>query len=278
MPRKLWAYRWPAVLAVLLLVGWLAGCANLGAIRSYAEQSADIAGYTKLVNNYIGAKERIASYQPNPQPNPASLLARKEQKEALVARHKIIKTYMDALGQLAADDAVVYDKELTALGSSLQNNKFMEKPEVSAFVAISKLLAKAATDYWRQGKFREIIKEGNAPVQTLVASMKKIVEQGYAGELENESSAIGKFYKKIELESKDPAGKRALLEWQKVHLSTVKTSKEEAAIYVKALGKIGAGHQELYDNLDRLDAKDVLEQMKAYASYLRDAKNALENL
>lgn len=267
-----------AVLVALLMV-FVAGCANLGAIRNFADQSSDIAGYTKLVNYYVNAPKEIAQYQPAMgRQGSSSELTRKGQKEALLARHKIIQTYMDALGQLAADEAVVYDKEVTALGNALQNNQFMDKTEATAFIALGNLIAKAATDAWRQRRLRDIIKQGNAPVQAMVISMQKIVEKGYAGALEAESIAIGKYYAKIDAQSSDAAGKQALMEWKAAHLSVIETRWEEAAIYAKALGKIAAGHQELYNNLNRLDAKEVLDQMTVYARYLRDAKNALASL
>lgn len=262
-----------------LLIFFVAGCANLVAIRNFADQSSDIAGYTKLVNYYVNEPREIAKYQPPTQkPDGASQLLRKKQKEALIARHKIIQTYMDALGQLAADEAVVLDKEVAALGKALQDNQFVDKTEAAAFTALGKLVAKAATDAWRQNRLRDIIKNGNQPVQTLVLSVQKIVEKGYAGELETQAVAIEKYYGKIYAESRDPAGKQALMEWKSVHLSTIDSRRKEAAIYAAALGKIASGHQELYNNMDRLDAKDVFVQMTAYARYLRDAKDALESL
>lgn len=268
-----------AVLTAMLLI-LAAGCANLGAIRSFAERSSDIAGYTKLVNYYVDAPQEMARYRPAGAPQPSAEMeqARKKQKQALMARHKIIQTYMDALGQLAADEVVVYDKEVTALGNALKGNQFMDQTQAAAFTALGKLVARAATDAWRQGKLKEIIREGNAPVQALVKGMQTVVEKGYAGEMENLAIAIGKYYGTINTQSSDPAGKQALLEWRDSHLAVIATRHQEAQIYAQALGRIAAGHQELYDNLDRLDAKDVLGQMKLYAKYLRDAKSALASL
>lgn len=273
-----------AVWAGLLMI-FAAGCANLGAIRNFADQSSDIAGYTKLVNYYVDAPMARARYQPaaNLQQLEQSKKKKEKQKELLLARHKIIQSYMDALGRLAADEAVVYDKEITTLvnavgQSELITEKLITKEEVAAFGALGKLIARAATDLWRQNKLRELIKEGNRPLQELVGYMQHVVTKGYVDELDNESASIDKYYGKFFAESSDPAGKEALMEWKNARLSEVNVRREEVEIYSKALGKIAAGHQELYNNLNQLDAKSVLDQMIVYARYLRDAKNALASL
>lgn len=280
MRWKLMRNRWPAMLAVVLLVGSLAGCANLGAIRSYAEKSSSISGYTKLVNDYVNAPKESAPYLPAAQQAQLAeaIKSSSELKEALIARHKIIQSYMESLGRLASDETVVYDKEITSLGKAIQDNKFMTQTDATAFTELAKLIAKALTDYWRQKELKSLIKRANQPVQTLIASMRSVVDKNYVNALNTEERAIKGYYDDILADSKDPAGKEALKEIKNQRLAVIEIRRKEIVIYSKALSDIGGGHQELFKNLEQLDAKAVLDQMVTYARYLQNAKNALESM
>ena len=256
------------------------GCANLAPVTEFADISAQSAAYTGLVTQYVQFPERQKRFQPSSQHARLEQMSRERaaQKERLLLRQALIEEYMDALGQLAADEPVKYDKEIDALGKAVAHNKFAGEKDAGAFGSVSKILFKAVADDWRRRKLRELIEESNSPFQEVVGALKRIVDQGFAGDTENEEIAIWNYYQPIILSSKDKAGIAALEEWRDTKLAEVRVWRHAITDYSEVLSKIASGHQKLYDKRDDLDNKDLLQLMSRYAKDLRKLFNTLKNL
>jgi len=266
------------LLTGLLVLG--VGCANLAPITEFADISAQSAAYTDLVTQYVQFPERQKRFQPSSQHALLDQMTRDRaaQRERLLLRQALIEEYMDALGQLAADEPVKYDKELDALGKAVAANKFAGEKDAAAFGSVSKILFRAVADDWRQGKLRELITESNAPFQDVVGALKLIVDQGFAGDTANEEIAIRNYYQPIVLSSKDKAGIAALEEWKDTRLAEVRVRRQAITDYSIVLSRIASGHQKLYDKRDDLGNKDLLQLMSRYAKELRKRFEALKNL
>ena len=280
MKRYVSIFSMRALLYAALISTIIYGCANLSSIREFADISSKTAEHTKLVNDYVESPSNQRKYQPESQHQELDRIAknRSKQKEALLLRHLLIEEYMDALGQLAADEVLTYDKEIDELGAAVEKGKFIEKKEAAAFSAIGKLLVKAVTDGWRQRKLKQLIDESNKPLQIVIGSLKQIVDEGFAGDLEIEKISVQKYYRAIILDSHDKAGITALEEWQLSKLNTINNRGKAIETYSEALLKISEGHQKLYDSRDQVSSKELLGQMSRYAKDLRKAYNALKDM
>src|SRR5262244_1263512 len=138
--------------------------ANLTSVRDFANTSFDAAQYSQLVVVYVETPTRLKRYEPSSQWPELDRQAsqRQAQRQQLLLRHTLVKEYMSALGQLAADGLPIYDNEL---GEALEDAKFADEGEATAFAAVSKLLVTAATDRWRRDKLESLIEQSNAPFQ-----------------------------------------------------------------------------------------------------------------
>jgi len=266
------------LLTGLLVLG--VGCTSLAPITEFADISAQSAAYTGLVTQYVQFPERQKRFQPSSQHARLEQMSRERaaHKERLLLRQALIEEYMDALGQLAADEPVKYDKEIDALGKAVAHNKFAGEKDAGAFGSVSKILFRAVADGWRRRKLRELIGESNSPFQEVVGALKRIVDQGFAGDTENEEIAIRNYYQPIILSAKDKAGIAALEEWRDARLAEVRVWRHAITDYSEVLSKIASGHQKLYDKRDDLDNIDLLQQMSRYTKDLRKLFNTLKNL
>lgn len=262
-----------AVAAVLILTG----CTNLAAIRDFASASAESAQYTKLVRDYVETPTRIVRYVPADQQASWEAIAaqRKDQETRLLVFQAAIEDYMDAVGQLAADQVVAYDASVDALGKAVTNARFASAGEAEAMTGIAKVLVKAATDGWRRRQLRQLIGDGDAPFQTVVAALRTIVERGFGESLENERAAINAHYRTLARESSDKAGIAALQEWQERRLAEVGDRQGAVEAYRAILVKIGEGHGALYENRDHLSSKQVLADMHQYSKDVKKLFNAV---
>src|SRR5215470_14690576 len=243
--------------------------ANLTSVRDFANTSFDAAQYSQLVVVYVETPTRLKRYEPSSQWPELDRQAsqRQAQRQQLLLRHTLVKEYMSALGQLAADGLPIYDNELDELGKALEDAKFADEG-----------VATAATDRWRRDKLESLIEQSNAPFQVVVGAMAKTVEQGFTGDAAIERIALDKYYTTLQQEGKDPAGLAALAEWRAFRTNELATHDQAIRNYVVVLKTIGQGHQKLYETRAQLSKAEVEADIQRYANRLKEAFNAAKGL
>ncbi len=78
-----------ALLAVIVALTLAQGCANLSAVREFANISSESAQYTKLVSDYVESPIRQKRYQPPSEQERLDRMAaeRAAQRDRLLLRH-----------------------------------------------------------------------------------------------------------------------------------------------------------------------------------------------
>ena len=254
-----------------LLLGLTTGCADLKAIQDFASISAESAEYTQLVDNYLTFPDRQKRYQASNRHQQLDQMARAraEQKKALLLRHEMIEEYMEALGRLAADEIVDHTEEISKLSQAVQEGVGTGPEETKAFGKMASLLTKVASNKWRQGKLQTLIEESNAPLQVVLGTLQKIVNEGFRGDGQTEQAALRNYYTTIIMESNDPAGKAALKEWQELRIAQSSERMEGIQTYSQLLQEISKGHQQLYDQRNDLNPQ-VLRQLQKSVEEMRE--------
>lgn len=265
-----------------LIVTLVCGCANLSAIREFADISASTAEHTQLTKEYVQWPQTQKRYQPTSEYDKLDHMTaqRTLQEKTLLPRHALIGEYMDALGQLAADEVVMYNKEVDALGKAAKEAKFADEKEEAAFNAVAKLLLTAATDAWRQAKLKAFVRTSNSDIKTVIAGLRQIVNEGFLGDLEVETEAVRKYYQTIILDSSDKAGIAALNEWREAKLESIAKRRKAIETYSISLQKISDAHQKLNDAVlvNVVTSKEFLGQMSRYAKDIRTAYSTITSL
>lgn len=266
------------VIACLVLVA--SGCANLGAVREFANTSSDAVQYSQLVGAYAGTPTRLKRYEPQSQWPTLDRQAteREGQRERLLLRQKLIQDYMDALGQLAADDLVTYDSQIDSLGAAVKNAKFADANETAAFSAVSKLLVAAVTDRWRRDKLESLIGQTEGPFQVVMGALVTIVEQDFGSDVANERVAVDKYYTTVQREGRDPAGLAALAEWREMRDGQLRERESAISSYTVVLKTIAAGHHKLYESRHDLSKSEIKAEIHQYTMRLKEASTAIARL
>jgi hypothetical protein len=179
---------------------------------------------------------------------------------------------------------ISYDKSLDSLAGVIKNAKLpsFDAKQVDAFTALTKVIAKAATDGYRQRELKRLIMESNSDFQLLVAAMTNIVGTDYVASLENERVAADKYYKEILMISEHAPPQQASIQlvkesWQNIQ-SNITAKKQICLLYVETLRKIGDGHQLLYDNRDTISSKQVLDSIYTYRNDIEGLFKAINEL
>ena len=302
-----------AVIILVVIQGlFLTGCADLSAIRKFAETSSQAESYKAITNDYIRSEERQLYYVKGKERRDrlaTDIKKRQELVGALLALQTLMAKYMQSLGALAADELPAYDEEIDSLVGALEKAAFFKESgisakELTAGSNIAKLLARAATDAYRQNKLREVISAANADIQIIIAKQKEILTD-YKRSLVTEQREMIDYYGQVIVKSipkeyftdkepkpeyygdiiidakMDPPQKAALL-LLRDHLQEKLTAAEERkkaiSEYEKVLDNIAAGHQHLFANRDALSKDLVISTIKGYSANISRAYEALITL
>lgn len=276
------------LLAILIA---LHGCANLTEIRKFAEVSADATSYTKLVDSYASSPTRQQQFNadvPSELPRLA-LEAKEREKQAikLKAYHKAVEDYMKSLGDLAADDATNYDKELGALIDKAVAANILSSTQTNALKSVSSLVFRAATDAYRQRQLNSVVVEANPNLQILLADMQSIVGSAFVLDVDIEQTAFILYYRRLtamanergaDSKPREPVAGQLVKDIVGVQSGVYDARRSATKKYVDILKSISTGHQYLTDHVGRLDAKEVLAQVKGYREQVQSAAKAIREL
>ena len=164
---------------VLLLILALVGCANLEEVRDYAGESAKLTAYTELTTRFRDTYKREQPYLSGE----ADRLAqdndkkRKAAYEDLLKIHQNVSLYMQTLATLAGEDTFDLSKGVDSLSSGIKAypDLGIKEKHVDAFSNISKIIAKWITYSCQESAVRDMVKEGDAHLQTMLKGMMTLV-------------------------------------------------------------------------------------------------------
>ena len=216
---------------------------------------------------------------------------RHSQAERMLARHVAVRAYMKAIGQLAADDIVIFDAEFEALEAAAKDGRLkMDAENVEAIAGLAKLVSKMATDAWRQKELRQALDEANPSLQTTIAGLRNDLGTFISDGVEFDEQTVHDYFAKMSRRV-DAAGQ---LQRNRVNVEVFDALSTLAAVveadhllvfgpraaaipqYDQVLKKIATGHQTLVDGAADLENDALLRDMLQRAVDLRGALRKLQ--
>lgn len=185
-----------------------------------------------------------------------------------------INGYFEGLSNLSNDKLTTYNFD--ALTKSLKDGNFgktgvnVTTEQVGAYAKISQILLRATTDLYRKKKTKDYIEQANGPIKTLLEGFKLIV-QNLKNEIDVKKEKLYGYYtemKKRGTLSEYEQGKAVIEYYQQVSALNAKTNQIES--FAKGLDLIEKGHQKLYDNRDKISAKELSEMLIQCSSDIQD--------
>lgn len=258
---------------LMLLLGGCGSKMDLQAARNLATlgNQANTA-FKKIANDLYYSCLRQARYIPlqssnqagiNKQREDAENKCEQEPKQASVALNDAnlpVVEYLEALGNLAANDLTNYNSELDSLGDSLDKLQ-LNSDEVDAGTAVSKFLFRIATERMRRNQLRNVVVNTDGYLATYIRGLSRAINSGYTnGSLETEKESIDNYYRAyigniinsnnastvegISTTLKDTAITNLDSQWQ-VAKETVIQKHHLAQEYVVILNKIAKDHNKI---------------------------------
>ena len=269
------------VIPLLALVA-LTSCADLQGIRKFADSAADTASYTSLTGYYLAEFDHSKRYEEDPGQQKQldqDSAARRKQEKALLGLQRGIQDYMKALGALASDEAVSYDTALKKLGDEIKDTKLISDSQVEAYRGIAGLIAKAATDGYRQRKLKQLIAEGDEPFQKVAGALCVIVSKGYVLAVDNETEVLNSYYREVikTAQANDPSSELVKETWR-AKREDLAARRQACLDYSEAITRIAQAHHELFNNRDNLDSKATLDMIMSYSQDVDELRKKIKEL
>ncbi len=256
----------------------LTGCASMDAVQEYADYSqSTIESVKPVAQDFQASCMRANSAKPFDSRSECS--SEQAASNAIFMISNVLADYGVALGALAADELVNYDKDINGLTGEIKklNAKGTDNANIDAVGNLAKFIAKAATSVYQKKQVKKFLEESNSSVVSVANTLADVIEQNYSEAITLEISSWKDSYKRVE------RGSRSVkpLEWEsysKVQwkIRAYLTEKLKAAKNLsKSIKKIGDTHTKLKDDANNLTSKEVAAMVR---SFVNDAKPVIKEI
>lgn len=262
-------------LATCIIIIFTASCTNLKAVREWSKTSIEATQYSELVTTYVDTPRRLMRYDSdfNGMQVWTELIAiRMNQADALKQMLAVVSDYMLALATLSDESIINYKEDVNALTNGLNSLNIGIKAEtVGAAGSIVAILGSAAAGIYQAKQVEKIVEQANQPLQLILKSeLREIVNTDFRQDLNAEMASLDRYYDSLLQTSKSsPAAVVALTEWKEARIQKNKERMEVVDAYLSVLDNLANGHQKLYDNKNKLDAKNLAKDLYSLVGDLR---------
>jgi hypothetical protein len=268
------------VSAVLLCAAFLAGCANLPAVRTYADETKKLsaafepmlAGSTSSCVEKFKRKKMITSR--NFDAIAAEQAARSlcgsidEDNKIIADLNSLLEQYADTLAALANEKLPSYKKELDGLKDSLSKVKrpgtqdsLINDEKLTAIASLADVLSRIVTQHMQKVAIRELLNHEKAIV-SITDALKEYSTLNYRGWLKNEKDEIAVLRKSLNDTAKtEPLFSNYLETLLLTEEKQIDVRDKLVDAFVKSVDKLQKSHSELLKNFDTLDNKELLAQL-----------------
>lgn len=275
------------VLLIYSLLFTLCGCANLATVKQFSTDTLTLTDALDLIVKDGGASclrrlsldAPIRGYNDEKRKEQAAVCdALKQDSAAFLVLNNTTRAYGQVLGQLADNKLVTFSAEVSGVQgaiSTLQNSG-VDASQLNGASAIANLVLHAATDAYRQREIKRVLDHHDDLVQ-LAGVLQTYLQRAYlpaldneAGNLENLHDLLTERYLKIE-----PLRSRELLEILLQQRASLAERTNTAHSALAALSKMLETHQQLRQNADPLDNKDLAQFLNDYGKQIQNVRTQI---
>jgi hypothetical protein len=254
-------------------------CVNLKGVREFSMTSLDgIRGFEQLDYTFSDhctsrcEDEAIRKYEIKRSLEcPCDVYLKADSVTLLM--YQTIAGYFVGLGSLSQNELTGYstDAMLVAMTAEELGPLQIDQNLATAYSAISNLLLRSSTDFYRRRKIAAYIEEANEPLQVLLDKFGQIVRTNLKGELRFKKERMYAFHMDMKmnntLQSDFEKGSAAANYYRA--LAEVQRLERRMDLFANTLDEIAKGHQVLYDRRDKLSVKELALAMLEYSGHVQ---------
>lgn len=195
--------------------------------------------------------------------------------------YNVCINYFEALNNLSAKEVgtVKLDDAISTLQKGNYGGIEITEAQASAYTNLGNQLGRAVLGSFRQKKLKEYIREGNAPLQTMLSKLNEIVAENDSLNLEKErENLMGLYFDLSKDENATEFEKKNITQEYYASLRKLSITEKQLQLYSKAIKTVAEGHQTLYDNMDNLKKSETQQALAEYGSLLSGLVAAFKKL
>jgi hypothetical protein len=192
-----------------------------------------------------------------------------------------IKGYFEGLANLSGNQLTSY--KFNPLAKALKESQFgdvsFNKEQVDAFANIASILSRAVTDVYRKKKLSVYIGDANSSIKTLIDALDFILVSGLSRRLQTHQQRLESYYFDLSTDNTvSTYEKKKIIEEYSASLTELESRKKQIASYSRGLRTISKGHQELFENRNKLKTREIRILMVQFASDIEDIVAAFNKI
>jgi hypothetical protein len=293
------AKRFALLSALLAIVSTSVGCANLGAVRSFAATSSQLTGYREVTERYVASADRQLANLPAGklyEPNRKDLLALKhsseQQKDSLLKLHNTATGYMSALAELAGEDAYSLSADIDKVSGAITAAPELGigAEDVAAYGKIAQLVSSWIVAARQARDVKAMLKTYGDDMDRLLGAMQR-ASRSYEGVLRQEQAASNSIQLVRLAAWKQPKSGDGLLDEARRDAIVAMSNQAYAGIaeqQAKALqaataasqglAQVRSGHAAMLKDADRLKSKQLQALLKQAVADMKSVRAQLDAL
>lgn len=271
--------------ALLVITGLLTGCANLSAVRIYAEETSKLSvafdpmlsGSTASCVDKFIRKKLITTRNFDALAAEEDALALcgpiAEDNKIIAALNALLAQYADTLTALAADKPPSYKEELDGLKVSLGKVKLsgtqeslINSDKLTAITALTELLSRVANQQKRTSTISDLLEQEEA-ITAISGALKDYATSNYRAWLHDEKRELRVLRAALaEAGKKEPLAANYLKTQLLSAERKIDSQEKSVDAFVKAVDELQKTHAELRLQLHSLGEKELLAQLENFAN------------
>jgi hypothetical protein len=277
----------------------LSGCANLGAVRNFADSSARITDYRTATEYYLGSADRqlanlpaAARFDATRKNLQALDKITTRDKATLLNLHTTTSGYMRALARLAGEGAYEISPEIGKVAKAIRASEALgiNEDHVRAYDNIAQRVTDWALAAKQARDVRHLVTENGADMDKLLEAM-QLATKAYGVVLEQEIQSYEAVsdYRQAQWSAELP-GEAVLTPERRETIATLlqRSEREDKAeqhdalkaqrAAARGLERVRQAHAAMLRNVDRLDAEEIQALLREAAADLNGIRENLSEL
>ncbi|MDF3928132.1 hypothetical protein R6U79_12050 [Pseudomonas putida] len=252
------------------------GCVSMDAVQEYTTNSKDTLASTNLLaKDFYNSCTRSNSYKPFMSRSHCD--EERKASESIIKVSAVLDAYSTALGAISSDELVDYNADTQKLTRELKSLNKVDPNKIDSTGKLSAVIAKAATDAYRQKNTAELIKMSDSSVGEVADALADLIEQNYQEAITLELDAWEKSFKRIEKSERDknPLTWETYSESQWQYRSNLQSKLSSSKVLSNSIRSIGATHHKLKTDAENLTGAEV---HAAVRSFINEARPAIKDV
>ena len=194
--------------------------------------------------------------------------------------YRALRGYFDGLTRLSKNQLTNY--QIDRLKKAVQDEDLgvlqVNKEEANAYATLTDMMLRGFADSYRQKKIKAFISGANAPVQVLLSKLEFIESKNLKDLMEFKKERLFDHYRSLLQARLSNYEKQEATADYYASLQGITIVEKECMTYARSLRSIARGHQQLYENRNKISSEELRRRLTPYANDICDLISEFDKL